>query len=125
MMAQSFYLNSSNGEGRDVKIKFVNDTGDTDFRVVVYAKPKMDLLSSSIEEAVAWQVIQAQSTSIFVYPNTTQVGAEYQDGDQTVGCGPFEAEDGSTWCITQEDLSCPAILSQWKECAHGKYNYRT
>ncbi len=92
----------------DIPIKYVNSTGSTDFSVVVFTKN----FSVNTPETyyAAWEVIQVQNSSQFVYPISTAIGASYDLGDQYNTMGPFGAVLGSTWQINQDDKDATPIL---------------
>ena len=96
----------------DIQIKYVNDTDSTDFQVVVFAKN----VSTNTPETyyTAWQILQVHSSAQFTYPVSTAVGATYRSGGQLITAGPFPAELGSTWKITQPSVNDTAVLSQGK-----------
>ena len=95
----------------DIKIRYINATSKVDFAVVVFTKnfsvstPKMFYS--------AWQVLKGQSSVDFVYPISTSVGVTYEENGQIITSGPFPAELGTTWEITQE-LGKTADLKQSK-----------
>ena len=94
----------------DIPIEFINSTGKTDFKVVVFTKN----FSTNTPETVyaAWQVISVQTSSSFVYPVSTSVEAKYDIGGQTNDMGPFPATLGSTWEIRQESKSGTPTLNE-------------
>ena len=85
----------------DIPITYVNGTGKTDFPTLV--------LSGN---DVAWYVINTQTSAEFVYPDQSQVGAKYEVNGVTNMSGPFNANPGSSWTITQEDANSAAILAE-------------
>ncbi len=91
----------------DIPIKYINNTDTTDSSVVVFTK---NFFHDAPETYVAWEVICVQTSSEFVYPITTSVGASYQLGDQHNTMGPFGAELGSTWEINQDDQATAPLL---------------
>ena len=94
----------------DIPIKYVNATTSTDFEVVVFTKN----FSTNTPQVyyVAWQILRAQTSAQFIYPVTTAVGATYHTGGQLVTAGPFPAELGSTWEITQNSINATAVLTK-------------
>ena len=94
----------------DISIEFINSTGKTDFKVVVFTKN----FSTNTPETIyaAWQVISVQTSSSFVYPVSTSVEAKYDIGGQTNNMGPFPAKLGSTWEIRQEPKSGTPTLRE-------------
>ena len=101
----------------DIKIKYVNSTGKTDFEVLVYTTN----FSLNTPKTVfsAWQVLEAQSEVLFDYPVSLQVGASYEHLGQTNIAGPFDAGLGSTWSISQDTTGSAAVL---KESMYFDYN---
>ncbi len=100
----------------DIPIKYINDTGSTDFSVVVFTKNfSVDTPKTYF---AAWEVIRVQTSSGFVYPITTSVGASYQHHDQHNTMGPFGAEPGSTWEINQNNpATAPLIMPGLYACS--------
>ena len=94
----------------DIPIKYVNATRNTDFEAVVFTKNYSTNTPNTYY--CAWQVLRGQTSVQFVYPVTTAVGAVYSQGGQTITAGPFPAELGSTWQITQESSIDTAVLAQ-------------
>ena len=90
----------------DIPIKIINDTGSTDFSVVVFTKNFGDNSPVSESYYAAWQVLHVNTSVAFEYPASTSVGATYGDEYQTVIIGPFGAGLGSTWEIFYEDREC-------------------
>ena len=67
---------------------------------------------------LAWYVIDTKSSAEFTYPGKSQVGAKYEVDGVTYMSGPYEANPGSSWTITQEDSnSC-----RW-QCGYDLLNY--
>ncbi len=99
----------------DIPIKFINATTSTDFSVCVFTQN----FSVDTPEIyyTAWEVIEVQSSSEFVYPVSTSVGASYSLGDQCNTMGPFGASLGSTWEINQDNEDNAPILKSglWTE----------
>ena len=95
----------------DIKIRYINATSEVDFAVVVFTKN----FTVSTPEAFysAWQVLKGQTSVDFVYPISTSVGVTYEENGQIITSGPFPAELGTTWEITQE-LGKTADLKQSK-----------
>ena len=94
----------------DIAIKYVNATGNTDFQVVVFTK-NFSTNTPMIYYA-AWQVLRGQTSVQFVYPVSMSVGATYQQGGQTITAGPFPAELGTTWEISQSKSTSTAVLEE-------------
>ncbi len=83
----------------EIPIRYINSTGETDFQVLVFTKNYSTNTPATVY--AAWQVLKAQTEVDFVYPVDIEVGASYVVGSQTIIAGPFGAELGSTWQITQ------------------------
>ena len=81
------------------EIEYHNDTGNTDFEVVIFTKNFN--VNNPRTYYVAWQVVKAQTKSNFSYPVDLSVGATYVTGGQKISAGPFRAPLGSTWEIIQ------------------------
>ena len=94
----------------DISIKYINETNNTDFEVVVFTKN----YSTNTPKTYycAWQVLRGQNSVKFSYPVSTAVGAIYEHEDQTIAAGPFPAKLGSTWQITQDSANNTAVLSE-------------
>ena len=94
----------------NIPVKYFNDTGKTDFQVVVFTKN----FSTNTPETnyAAWQVLRAQSEVDFVYPAENEVGASYEQGGQVIISGPFTASPGSTWDVVQDTPTSTTILSE-------------
>ena len=103
----------------DIRIKYVNDTNDTDFQVVVFTKNFS--MNTPETHYTAWQILQAHSSVQFIYPASTAVGATYTNGGQLITAGPFPAPVGSTWEITQPSVNDAAILTQGKMQSYCTY----
>lgn len=93
-----------------IPIKYVNNTKNTDFEVMVFTKnystrtPKIYY--------VAWQVLRGQTSVEFKYPMHLAVGATYSSNGLQIVAGPFDATLGSSWRITQEKANDTAFLKQ-------------
>ena len=100
----------------DIPITYVNGTGKTDFQTLI--------LSGN---DVAWYVIDTQSSAGFTYPGKSQVGAKYEVDHVTYMSGPYEANPGSSWTITQVDSNSAAILAEGiisnNVCGYDLLNY--
>ena len=94
----------------DIPIKYINATVSTDFEVVVFTKNYN--VNTPQVYYVAWQILRAQTSAQFVYPVSTAVGATYHTGGQLITAGPFPAQLGSTWEITQDSINATAVLKQ-------------
>ena len=90
------------------RIKLINATRDTDFKIAICTK-NFDP-SVSVSQLVAWQVISTQSSSHFRFPKESHVAALYNKDGRELMSGPFEAPLGSTWNIEQEKEDEPALL---------------
>ena len=94
-----------------IDIKYVNNTGKTDFDVMVFTK-NYSTRTPNIYY-VAWQILRGQTSVYFSYPlDTVQVGASYHQHGQIINSGPFHADIGSSWKITQPKRTSTAILEQ-------------
>ena len=82
-----------------IEIEYHNNTGNTDFEVVIFTKNFN--VNNPRTYYVAWQVVRAQTKSNFRYPVELCVGATYESAGQKISAGPFPAPLGSTWEITQ------------------------
>lgn len=96
---------------RNIRIKYVNNTRQTDFQVLVFSKNFSTDNPTGIYFA-AWEVLRTQSSVTFEYPIRCEVGVSYEDGGKLVVSGPFHADLGSTWDITQELPTDVAVLSE-------------
>ena len=96
----------------DIPIKYINATTNTDFEVVVFTRN----FSTNTPKTyyVAWQVLRGQTSVQFIHPASMAVGATYRSGGQVITAGPFPANLGSTWEVTQESASDTAVLKQSK-----------
>lgn len=92
----------------DIPIHYKNMTGKWDFQVLVFTKNYTPNTPKTYY--AAWEVLNAQTETDFVYPVDVGVGATYQDGDQEVASGPFTANLGSTWRIIKESPKDTAEL---------------
>lgn len=92
----------------NIPIKYYNRTGDIDFEVMVYAKNYAPRYPSDYE--LAWRVLRGQGSVGFNYPRKMQVGARYEYQNQTIKCGPIDAEPGTTWEIIHENPNDTAVL---------------
>ena len=91
-----------------IPIKFINNTGKTDRDVIIFSKTP----NHSEPVYVAWQILRCQTSVDLMYPFGFQVGTSYTKGIQSVNCGPFDAELGSTWEMRQHTQSSVAILTE-------------
>ncbi len=94
----------------DIVIKYVNKTGKTDFEVVVFTKNFST--NTPMTYYCAWQILRGQNNVQFVYPVTTAIGATYNKGGLEISSGPFPAELGTTWTISQESDESTAVLEE-------------
>ena len=97
-------------EGSSIPVRYINSTGKTDFQVLVFTKNFSVNTPSTVFSA--WQVLRAQTSVDFEYPEDIEVGATYKHGIQTVASGPFVASLGSTWGVMQESPRHTAILKE-------------
>lgn len=84
----------------DIPIKFINETGETSFTVVVFMKNEDP--NASETPFVAWRTIRTQTSAAFTYPSQAEVGAMYFEEGMKMAAGPFPALPGSTWNFIQE-----------------------
>ncbi len=104
----------------DIPIKYINNTRNTDFEVMVFTKnystrtPKVYY--------VAWQVLRGQTSVEFKYPVSISVGATYYSSGLQVVAGPFGSDLGSSWRITQDKPVDTAVLKQSKAKKSSKCN---
>lgn len=93
----------------DIPIKFINETGETDFTVVVFMKNEDP--NASATPFVAWRTIRTQTSAAFTYPSQSEVGAIYFEGDMKMTAGPYPALPGSTWEFAQEsEADTPTLI---------------
>lgn len=92
----------------DVQVTVVNNTGMTDFTIVVFAYNANPNAATS--PFIAWHTISTQSRSEFVYPAKVRVGARFEDESVMCQSGPFDATPGSTWSIIQETKYSTPVL---------------
>lgn len=108
-----------------INIKYVNNTNNTDFEVMVFTKNYSTRTPKTYY--VAWQVLRGQTSVLFKYPlNYMEVGASYEERGLLVVSGPFHADVGSSWKITQPQPNDTAILQQGTFINHSflKENYK-
>ncbi len=88
----------------------MNKTGKTDFEVVVFTKN----FSTNTPQTYycAWQILRGQTSIKFVYPVSTAIGATYKERGQEISAGPFPAELGTTWTVSQESDESTAVLEE-------------
>ncbi len=92
-----------------INIKYSNKTSHTDFEVMVFTKNYST--RSPKTYYVAWQVLRGQTAVYFKYPlDTLEVGATYQESGLRIVSGPFHADVGSSWRITQPKPTDTALL---------------
>ena len=94
----------------DINIKYVNNTLNTDFDVMVFTKNYSTRTPKTYY--VAWHILRGQSSVSFTYPVNIAVGATYQDKGLSIVAGPFVAQLGSSWTIVQAQTSDTAVLKQ-------------
>ena len=95
---------------KDIPVRFINATSKSDFEVVVFTK---NFSAKTVYYSVL-EVLKTQGSAQFVFPASVSIGATYQNGGQSVTVGPFPAQVGSTWQITQDTPSSTAVLEQSK-----------
>lgn len=105
---------------KDIPILYKNETGNTDFEVLVFAKNYTAKINSIQAYYCAWHTLRSQTTVRFNYPAELSVGAVYRcEGGQVNTAGPFKASLGSTWQITQPRMEDTPVLEEGK-----KYEYK-
>ena len=115
MAAFSYNIATNSMESKKIQIHYRNDTDDVDFKVLVFAQNfSPSILNFKKQHYVAWRVLDAQTESKFTYSSDFEVMATYYDADQEVISGPFKADLGSTWQITQEGEDATALLTESK-----------
>lgn len=97
-----------------IQIQYKNNTGSTDFEVLVFTK---NYNPNTVKTYYcAWQVLKAQTGVTFDYPADIAVGATYITGSLKNTAGPFNASLGSTWEITQDTKSAtPTLMPSKRE----------
>ena len=97
-----------------VHIEYHNQSQNPKILVVVASKNVSEQLHESEKDTlVAWKVLATQTKIIFRYPQATEVGATYKfaHAHEIVMSGPFKADPGSHWRITQESMhEAPLLL---------------
>ena len=94
----------------DINIKYVNNTHNTDFDVMVFTKNYSTRTPKTYY--VAWHVLRGQTSVMFKYPANLAVGATYQDKGLSIAAGPFDADLGSSWTIVQAKMTDTAVLNK-------------
>ena len=97
----------------DIPVRYCNNTGNSDFQVVVFSENFSKYSPTS--HYCAWQVLNAQTSVQFNYTTSISIGASYTLGGQTITAGPFPADHGSTWEITQPAINDTAQVRQSKK----------
>ena len=93
-----------------VPIEYRNQSGDPKI-VVVVASRNVSRQDSNKDKLVAWKILATQTKIFFSYPKTTQVGSFYKHDHEIIMSGPFSAELGSSWTITQDNIhEAPLLL---------------
>ena len=85
---------------KHIPISYFNQTRSVDFEVMVYAKNHDP--TDPLHYQVAWQVLRGQGGVDFDYPLQVQIGAHYDTKNQSIECGPLDADPGTTWEIIHE-----------------------
>ena len=96
-----------------INVKYVNNTGNTDFEVMVFTKNYSTRTPKTYY--VAWHVLRGQTSVTFQYPVHLAVGSTYQEHGLKIISGPFGAELGSSWRITQPKSNSTAVLEPSKQ----------
>ncbi|XP_019863959.1 PREDICTED: uncharacterized protein LOC109593212 [Amphimedon queenslandica] len=94
----------------NIKISYVNATGNTDFAVVVFTK-NFNVNTPKVYYS-AWKILRAQSQVDFVYPVSLGVGVEYTTSTGLHRAGPFPAELGSTWELSHDTITSTPSLNK-------------
>ncbi len=92
-----------------IKIIFLNGTNDPNVVVVVTARNASD---PDKDKLVAWKILVTQTSVSFEYPKETDVGAFFTRDEDVITSGPFPAEPGSHWKITQENEKGASTLNK-------------
>ncbi len=93
-----------------------NKTDDPNVVVVVTARNVSDQ-DSDQDKLVAWKILVTQTSVSFKYPKVTGVGAFFMRDEDVITSGPFPAEPGSHWKITQENMKgAPTLEEGSYEC---------
>ena len=98
----------------DITIKYINKTTRTDFDVMVFTKNFSTRTPKTYY--CAWHVLRGQTSVAFQYPVHLSVGATFKENGLKISSGPFDAELGTSWRITQEQINDTAVLNQSKIC---------
>ncbi len=96
-----------------IALQLQNETKDPNIMVVVTAK-NVSEQEKDQDQLVAWKVLTTQSIVFFSYPKSTKVSASFKRDDEVIMSGPFPAEPGSQWKITQENIKGAPILEKGK-----------
>ncbi|XP_011404630.2 PREDICTED: cytoplasmic dynein 1 heavy chain 1-like [Amphimedon queenslandica] len=92
----------------NIKVSYVNATGNTDFAVVVFTK-NFNVNTPKVYYS-AWKILRAQSQVDFVYPVSLGVGVVYTTSTGLHKAGPFPAELGSTWELSHDTITTTPSL---------------
>ena len=105
-----------------IPITYKNDTGASDFQVLVFTKNYSTNTPKTFY--AAWEVLNAQTETKFAYPVEIEVGATYVKGDQLVISGPFAAKLGTTWTIQEEqNVDDTALLKESAYIVHSTADF--
>ncbi len=96
-----------------VDIEYRNETEDPQILVVV-ASRNVSEQNADTDQLVAWKLLATQTRIFFRYPRATGVGAFFMHdhGHELVMSGPFPADPGSGWTITQDSIHDAPILEE-------------
>lgn len=93
-----------------VPIEYRNESKDPKV-VVVVASKNVSPQDSDGEKLVAWKILATQTKIFFSYPKATQVGCFYKHDHEIIVSGPFLADPGSSWKISQDSrYEAPLLL---------------
>lgn len=98
----------------DIKITVLNKTSKQDFTICVFARN--DSINAVDCPFIVWHTIQTQSKAEFVYPVKMGVGARFRTWQGIHNqCGPFVANAGSTWEVSQRHNDGCVIMTESKQ----------
>lgn len=103
----------SDGDGlpHSVRIEYRNQTDDPKVVVVVASRNVSEQDADRKDHLVAWKLLATQTRIFFRYPKLTSVGAFFNYDHEIVMSGPFPADPGCYWRISQDThRSAPVLL---------------
>ena len=89
---------------RDIEVQVFNETEDDNIIVLVFAR-RYPIPLTIETMRMAWKILKIPSkggNAKFTFPLKNSIGAFYNDKENHVSSGPFEAEPGSTWIATTQ-----------------------